>query len=143
MRPYVDDADRKLAYREMRREMQKDPYWIQYNDNYQRVQRDKMKKKRLDEGGRPRGVVGEGFVNSNGYRVINNKLHHRTVMAEYIGRPLLTNESVHHINGVRDDNRLENLELWSSSQPPGQRVEDKVAWAKEIVRLYGDLQIYD
>jgi len=34
------------------------------------------------------------------------------------------------------DNRESNLELWSSSQPKGQRVEDKVAWAREILALY-------
>jgi hypothetical protein len=57
-------------------------------------------------------------------------------MEECLGRELRGEENVHHINGVRDDNRLENLELWSSSQPPGQRVADKVAWAKEILALY-------
>lgn len=64
---------------------------------------------------------------------------HRLVMAESIGRPLLEHETVHHKNGNRADNRLENLELWSSRQPYGQRVEDKVAWAREIIALYGDL----
>lgn len=43
---------------------------------------------------------------------------------------------MHHINGVRDDNRIENLELWSSAHPFGQRVTDKVEWAVEMLKLY-------
>lgn len=62
---------------------------------------------------------------------------HRLVMEGMIGRYLRPEENVHHINGKRDDNRPENLELWTSKQPPGQRVSDLVTWAKEILKIYG------
>ena len=74
-----------------------------------------------------------GFDDS-GYVI--RKREHRHVMEAHLGRELLPEETVHHVNGVRDDNRLDNLELWSSSHPPGQRVQDKVAWAKEILNKY-------
>ena len=57
-------------------------------------------------------------------------------MSELLGRPLRDGESVHHRNLLKDDNRPENLELWSTSQPQGQRVEDKLRWAREFLALY-------
>lgn len=64
-------------------------------------------------------------------------LQHREVMEQHLGRALRPEENVHHINGVRHDNRIENLEIWNTSQPAGQRPADKLAWAYEIINLYG------
>lgn len=113
--------------------------------HYGRCQR--CYKDALARGERVLAPKGTGSVNRHGYRRIQRPGHpnawkgggifeHVWVMSEHLGRPLLPGENVHHRNGVKDDNRIENLELWSSSQPAGQRVEDKVTWAVELLRRY-------
>ena len=61
---------------------------------------------------------------------------HILVAEELLGRYLVDGESVHHLNGVRDDNRAENLELWTRPQPSGIRVSDAIDWAREIYERY-------
>ena len=90
--------------------------------------------------GRPRWEKGYVYVvcafhpraHDNGY-----VYEHILIMERKLGRYLLPGENVHHINGVRDDNRPENLELWISWQPPRQRVSDLVGYAREILDRYG------
>lgn len=89
-------------------------------------------------------------LSKDGYLYVYYKAHpyadksgrvfeHRLKFEEKLGRYLLPFESIHHKNGIRSDNRIENLELWAKFQPTGARVKDLVQWARDILKLYGDV----
>lgn len=96
-------------------------------------------------GCRPRahGILPLGSKNTDTHGYVHVKVgdnewlrEHVAVMERHLGRKLAKGESVHHINGVRGDNRIENLELWAKPQPAGVRARDLLAWAREIVARY-------
>lgn len=92
-------------------------------------------------------VHGRIYINLDGYRYKyvegrqegkkSRVFEHVLMMEEYLGRRLIKGETIHHRNGVKDDNRIENLELWSCNHPSGQRIEDKIKFYVEFLELYG------
>ncbi len=80
--------------------------------------------------GKYKHPLGTRVEDSKGYMSVSTetgmKAEHRMVMVEKLGRELREAESVHHINGIRNDNRPENLELWVGPIRYGQRASDIV-----------------
>lgn len=78
----------------------------------------------------PRSKSNNGYV-----------FEHILVMETRLKRYLLPTETVHHVNGVKDDNSDSNLELWIKPQPSGIRAEDALKWAYEIIERYSRLPL--
>jgi hypothetical protein len=99
----------------------------------------------------PKRVRANRRIDRDGYCLVRDNngkwvAEHRFIMERLLGRKLLEGETVHHRNGQRADNTTDgpldkdfksgNLELWSESQPAGQRVADKIEWALALLAEY-------
>lgn len=98
---------------------------------------------------KPHTGKGRGYRDKKGYRVLPNVDHpnawadrsifeHVLVMSVHLGRPLRKGETVHHRNGIKDDNRIENLQLMVKAHPSGQRPADLVAFARQVLADYAE-----
>lgn len=91
------------------------------------------------QGGRYIAATGYAYINRPEHPNTNTRgyiLEHIFVMSETLGRPLRKGESVHHKNGLKADNRPENLELFCRQHLPGQRVSDMVDFCIEYLKQY-------
>jgi len=92
------------------------------------------------KGGRIKNVDGYWLLSMRGHANANRRgyvFEHVYIMSNYLDRPLEKHELVHHKNGVKDDNRLDNLSLMlDTAHCRGQTIEDLVPYWVEMIKRY-------
>ena len=90
------------------------------------------------KGGRIKDIKGYVLVLCNDHpnKNINNRVfEHRLIVESQIGRYLTKEEQVHHINGIKDDNRIENL-MCFKNQSAHQRFHKNAKNVKELEIIF-------
>lgn len=82
--------------------------------------------------------IENGYVTEfkNGYNKKGNVKQHRRIMEEHIGRRLEPDEVVHHINGIKTDNRIENLQLMTRTEHSSLHRKEEKANGKHLFGGY-------
>ncbi len=91
-------------------------------------------------GGKP-SINGKGYLEYK-HGELRGVREHRHIYETHYGIKLKPHQNIHHINGDRLDNRIENLELWDTSQPSGQRIEDKILYYHSLIDEYKNHPLY-
>ena len=112
----------------------KNCYRYKHYDEHERERRGSKKTLPLSIGTKRKDK--DGYVRIKIGKSREWKDEHRLVMEKKIGRKLTKYEQVHHMNGIKDDNRIFNLELWTTIHPKGQRIKDLIIFAKMILKKY-------
>jgi hypothetical protein len=105
----------------------------------EKLKSEKRETARNWKGGRDTNPAGYIYVYSPEHKNsgTNGRVaEHVLVMCKHLGRMLHKGESVHHLNNIKSDNRIENLELWTTNHPNGSRVEDIINFSIETLKKY-------
>lgn len=124
MYPYLSNKDLSIIFKRTVESIQHKASFlnIKKNNEVSKLIRSKARQGENSstwKGGRKINKKGHVLVLRKGHPMADKSgyvLEHRLVMAEYLGRILSSKEIVHHINGIKTDNRIENLKIMTNAE---------------------------